>query len=141
MIEVTPDIHIDASEIRFAFIKGTGPGGQNVNKVATTVQLRFDLQRNHSLPEPVRRRLIQMAGRSLNREGTLVITVRTHRRQDQNRQEAMARLLKMIRQASRKPKVHRPTRIPPASRLKRLENKRRRSQTKSRRQSARADED
>ncbi|MCP4749706.1 MAG: aminoacyl-tRNA hydrolase [Proteobacteria bacterium] len=130
MIQITKDIAIDDKEIRLEFIRASGPGGQNVNKVASAVQLRFDVKNSKSLPDDVRERLSRLAGKSLTKDGILVLTARRFRRQERNRLDALDRLVGLLRRAARKPKIHRKTRPPFASKLNRLENKRRRSKTK-----------
>jgi len=130
MIRVTSAIAIDESEIHEEFIRASGPGGQNVNKVATAVQLRFDVAGSPSLPEEVRERLIGLAGRRVTGDGVLVIDARRYRSQDRNRADALDRLIELIRQAARKPGTRRKTRPTRASRLRRLAAKRRHSQTK-----------
>jgi ribosome-associated protein len=130
MIRVTRRIALDEGEVRFAFVRSSGPGGQNVNKVATAVQLRFDVRRSPSLPEDVRERLIRLAGRRVTGEGVLVLEARRFRTQERNRRDALERLLQWIRRAAQPPKVRRPTRPPAASREQRREEKRRRSETK-----------
>jgi len=133
MIQVTPKIAIGEDELRVTFVLAAGPGGQNVNKVATSAQLRFDAAHSPSLPEPVKRRLLALAGRRATREGVIIIQARRHRTQPRNRADAEARLLALIRRAAAKTKTRHPTRPTAASRRKRLEAKRRRSLTKSRR--------
>ena len=130
MIPVTPTISLDESEILETFIRGSGPGGQNVNKVATAVQLRFDVRRSPSLPEEVRLRLERLSGKRLTLEGVLVITAQRHRTQERNREDALNRLLDLIRQATERPKPRRPTRPTLASKKRRLEAKGRRAEVK-----------
>jgi ribosome-associated protein len=133
MLTITPELAIDESELEESFVRASGPGGQNVNKVATAVQLRFDVRRSPSLPEPVRARLLRLAASRLNADGVLLIEARQFRTQEQNRREARRRLVALLRQAVREPKPRRPTKIPAAARQKRLEHKRRRGQLKHQR--------
>jgi ribosome-associated protein len=130
LIQVTPAIAIDEVEIETRFIQASGPGGQNVNKVATAVQLRFNVCGSPSLPQPVRARLAQLAGQRLTTSGVLVITARTHRSQERNRQEALERLITLIRQAAQPPRPRRATRPSAAEKRRRLESKGRRGQLK-----------
>lgn len=138
MIPITPEIVLDEREVEESFVRASGPGGQNVNKLATAVQLRFDLRRSPSLPEAVRARLARLAGRRLTDEGVLVITARRHRTQEQNRRDALARLVELIRRAAVPPTPRRPTRPTAASRQRRLEAKRRRAALKKERRSGRS---
>src|SRR3954469_6320644 len=110
MIRITDQIAIDEREIEESFIRSSGPGGQNVNKLATAVQLRFDVRGSPSLPSDVRTRLERLAGRRLTGEGVLVITAQRHRTQERNRQDALDRLIELIRTAAVAPKPRRPTR-------------------------------
>jgi ribosome-associated protein len=130
IIRVTPAISIDESEIREHFIRASGPGGQNVNKVATAVQLRFNLAGSPSLPRDVRERLVRLAGRRMTEEGILVIEARRFRTQERNRQDALDRLIRLIQKAAEKPKTRRKTRPTPASKKRRLDTKHKRSETK-----------
>jgi ribosome-associated protein len=130
MIRVTPTISIDEREIEESFIRSSGPGGQNVNKLATAVQLRFDVRRSPALPDDVRARLERLAGRRLTRDGVLIITAQQYRTQERNRQDALDRLLEMIREAAVRPVPRRPTKPTAGSRKRRLEGKRRRSAIK-----------
>ncbi len=141
MIQITPSLAIDESEIQEDFIRTSGPGGQNVNKVATGVQLRFDVVNSPSLPEEVRERLIRLAGRRISKEGILRIDARRFRTQEQNRRDALDRLIKLIRKASEEPKPRRKTKPSPASKERRLEIKRHRSEIKRTRRSVSPSED
>jgi ribosome-associated protein len=130
MIQITPTLALDESEIQIDYVQSSGPGGQNVNKVATAAKLRFDVAGSPSLPEEIRERLLALAGKHITREGWLVIDARSYRTQERNRQDAIDRLVKWIRRAARPPKPRRPTRVPRASKRRRLEAKRRRSKLK-----------
>lgn len=134
MIRITPRIAIDEREIDESFIRASGPGGQNVNKLSTAVQLRFDVRGSPSLPDDVRARLARLAGSRLTRDGVLVLTAQSHRTQARNRAEALERLVELIRQASIRPIKRRPTRPTKASRERRIEGKKRRSGIKTLRQ-------
>lgn len=123
LIRIDPRLSIDESEITESFIQASGPGGQNVNKVATAVELRFDVARSPSLPEGVRRRLMALAGRRLTQEGVLVLFARQYRTQERNRADALARLIDLIRDAATPPTIRRPTRPTLASKQRRLEAK------------------
>ena len=130
MIRVNTRIELDEREIREDFVRASGPGGQNVNKVSTAVQLRFDVARSPSLPEPVRARLKTLAGRRLTREGVLILSSERYRSQRHNRDDAMARLLELIREACEMETPRRPTRPTLASGQRRLDSKQRRGETK-----------
>lgn len=130
MIRITENISIKENEIQEEFILSSGPGGQNVNKVATAVKLRFDAAHSPSLPEEVRDRLMHLAGKRLTEEGVIVIDARRFRSQDRNRQDARERLAALIRQAVARPKPRRKTRPTAASQERRLEEKHRRSKIK-----------
>jgi ribosome-associated protein len=129
-IAITSDIAIDDSELEESFMQATGPGGQNVNKVATAVQLRFDAQNTTSLPDAVRRRLLALAGKRLTKDGVLVLTARQFRTQERNRADARARLVALLQEAADIPIPRRPTRPPRSSKKKRLEQKGARGQLK-----------
>jgi ribosome-associated protein len=130
MIEVTPEISIDEGELQLEFVRASGPGGQNVNKVSSSVQLRFDVRNSPSLPGAVRERLARLAGSRLTTEGVLVLEAKQFRTQEQNRQDAIERLVSLVRRAAEKPKPRRPTRPTLESRRRRLESKRRRGELK-----------
>jgi ribosome-associated protein len=130
MIRITPSISVKENEIQEEFVLASGPGGQNVNKVATAVKLRFDAAHSPSLPEDVRDRLMRLAGKRLTEEGFIIIHARRFRSQDRNRQDARERLAALIRQAAQRPKRRRRTRPTAASIERRLEDKRRRGQIK-----------
>lgn len=130
MIQVTNSISIDEDELQESFIRASGPGGQNVNKVESAVQLRFDVRNSPSLPEDVKARLERIAGKRLTNDGVLIITAQRFRMQERNREDAVARLVEMIRQATERPKPRRPTRPTLASKKRRLEAKGRRSEIK-----------
>jgi len=130
MIHITRTITIDESEIQEYFVRASGPGGQNVNKVATTVQLRFDVANSRSLPEEVRKRLISLAGNRITEDGILIIDARRFRTQGRNREDANDRLVELIRNAAQRPKIRRKTRPTLASKIRRLESKRRGAESK-----------
>ena len=129
-IAVTESISIDDDELHETFVLASGPGGQNVNKVSSAVQLRFDVARSPSLDSDVRARLSQLSGQRLTKDGVLVITARAHRSQERNRADARERLFELIRHAAEPPKPRRPTRPPKASKRRRLESKKIRGQVK-----------
>lgn len=126
MIRVNAKISIDEREIAESFVRASGPGGQNVNKLSTAVQLRFDVRHSPSLPPDVAARLERLAGSRLTREGVLVIIAQRHRTQVRNRQDALARLIDLIRRAAVPPMPRRPTKPTAAARERRIEGKKRR---------------
>ena len=134
MIEVTPQISLDESELTESFVRSSGPGGQNVNKVSSAVQLRFDARHSPSLPNDVAIRLMKLAGSRLTKDGVIVIIAQQHRQQERNRADARERLFDMIRQAAIPPVPRRATRVPKSEKKKRLEGKKRRSEIKRHRQ-------
>ena len=122
-IPVTRTISIDPSEIEEIFVRGTGPGGQNVNKVSSAVQLRFDLLNSPSIPEPMKRRVAAIAGKRLTKDGVIVLTANSHRDQPMNRAEAQARLVALLAEGAHVPKPRVATRPTLASKKRRLEGK------------------
>ena len=130
MIRITDDIAIDDREISERFVRASGPGGQNVNKVATAVELRFDV-RGSALPPDVKQRLGVLAGQRLTADGVLLLDCRVHRTQGQNREDALARLIALLQRAARRPKTRRPTRPKAGAREKRLATKKRRGTVKA----------
>ena len=130
MIRVTNNIALGEDEIEEQFIRSSGPGGQNVNKVATAVQVRFDVARSPNLPEPVRERLKRLAGRRLTGDGVLVIDARRYRTRERNRRDALDRLVALVRKAAIAPTPRKATRPTAASRRRRLEGKQRRGALK-----------
>ena len=140
MIRVSPSLAIEDAEIEERFVRASGPGGQNVNKVATAVELRFDAARSPSIDDATRERLRTLAGNRMTADGVLVIDARRHRTQAQNREDARRRLLELIRQAAIKPKRRRKTRPTAQAKERRIESKRHRSEAKRQRRPVRGDE-
>jgi ribosome-associated protein len=130
MIRVNAHISLDEREIEESFVRASGPGGQNVNKLATAVQLRFDVRGSPSLSEAVRTRLERLAGTRLTRDGVLVIIAQSYRTQGRNRQDALDRLIDLIQRAAIEPRLRRPTRPTKASRERRVEAKKHRAGVK-----------
>ncbi len=135
MISITDTISIHEFELSESFVRASGPGGQNVNKVSSAVQLRFDARHSPSLPNDVAVRLMRIAGKRLTKEGVIVIVAQQHRTQERNREDARDRLFAMIRQAAIRPTPRRPTKVPKAQRRERLETKKHRSGIKNLRRS------
>lgn len=134
MLEITPDFHIDERELQFEYIRASGPGGQNVNKVATAAQLRFDV-RSSSLPEEAKARLISLAGKRVSSGGILMIEAKRFRTQEQNRADAIRRFVELARKSLSKPKARARTKPTKAAREKRLKEKKARGEIKRIRQS------
>lgn len=133
MIPVTPTLGLDERDLEERFIRAAGPGGQNVNKVSTAVELRFNVNGYTALPEDVRVRLEKLAGRRLTLDGEIVIRADEHRTQDRNRSEALARLVALVEKATHRPKPRKPTKVPKAQKQKRLEHKAKRGDIKAKR--------
>lgn len=129
-IKISDQLAVDDAEVRFNYIQSSGPGGQNVNKVASAVQLRFDVRGSPSLPEDIRLRLERLAGKRVSEDGILVIEARRYRTQEHNRQDALDRLAALIRKAAEKPKLRKRTRPTAEAKKKRLDEKRRRGDIK-----------
>jgi ribosome-associated protein len=140
-IPVTPNLNLDEAEIGLSFIRSSGPGGQNVNKVSSAVQLRFNARSSPSLPNAVAVRLMSIAGKRLTLEGEIVITANQHRTQEMNRKDAIDRLVEMIRQATVAPKKRVKTKPTKAARKERTDSKKKRSAVKSHRRVGRGDWD
>jgi ribosome-associated protein len=130
MLQVTDTITIEEREIQLEFIRASGPGGQKVNKVATAVQLRFDVRNSPSLPEEVRTRLIGLAGSRVTEAGVLIINARRYRTQERNREDALDRFVELVRQAAKAPQQRKKSKPTLASKMRRLEIKRRLSEKK-----------
>jgi ribosome-associated protein len=123
MIRISPSIALDESELQMTFVRSSGPGGQNVNKVATAVQLRFHVPSSPSLPEEVRQRLMQIAANRISSDGDLIISAQRFRTQEQNRQDAIERLVELVRRATRRPTPRLATKPTRASKQRRLDQK------------------
>ena len=136
MIKINKNISLNENELKFEFIRSSGPGGQNVNKVATAVQLRFDVFDSVSLPDDVKERIKAAAGKKINKEGILIIEAKRYRTQDKNRQDALKRLLELIEKSSVKIKKRVKTKAPASSNLKRITDKKKTSEKKKNRRIA-----
>ncbi len=133
MIKITPRISINDSELLFKYIRSSGPGGQNINKVSTAAQLRFNVM-NSSLPAELKNRLLKIAARRINAAGEIIIEARSHRSQERNRSDAVNRFIQLVQKALQRPKARRKTRPTAASMVKRIGNKKRRGELKRSRQ-------
>ncbi len=141
MIQVTPEISIDENEVELDFIRSSGPGGQNVNKVSTSVQLRFNIATSPNLPTRVRERLIRLAGAKVTSDKVLIIQASNYRSQEKNRQDAISRLVKLIEEASKEPKERRKTKPTFESKRRRLESKKRKGLIKKMRRAPNLSDD
>ena len=141
MLIISPRLAIEEDELEEQFVRASGPGGQNVNKVSSAVQLRFDLVGSPALPPEVKQRAARLAGRRLTREGVLVVIAQRFRTQERNRADARERLAAILRQAADPPPIRRPTRVPRAAKRQRLADKRRRAEKKAQRGSLAPDAD
>ena len=135
MIRITDAISIDESDIEESFVRASGPGGQNVNKLSTAVQLRFDIMHSPHLPDDVRQRAARLAGRRLTKEGVIVLIAQRHRTQERNRADALERLVALLQEAAVRPTPRRATRPTRASRERRIDTKKRRADVKRLRKS------
>jgi ribosome-associated protein len=130
MIEISHHIHLEDEELHLDYIRSAGPGGQNVNKVATACQLRFDVRQSPSIPEPIKVRLIKLAGSRMTDDGVLVLEAKRYRTQEQNRADAILRLTTLIQKATIEPKTRRPTRPSLSAKAERVDSKKKRGETK-----------
>ena len=133
-MQITPTLTILDSELSFSFVRASGPGGQNINKVATAVQLRFDVRNSASLPADLKERLIKLSGARMTQDGELLIEAKRYRTQEQNRADALLRLTGLLEKAARRPRIRRATRPSLAARAKRIETKKKRGVIKKQRQ-------
>ena len=141
MIQITDTVWFNEDEIQLDFMRSSVPGGQNVNKVSTAVQLRFNVHQSDTLTEEIRQRLIQIAGRKMTEDGVLIIKAQRFRSQEKNRKDALDRLVELIRKATIKPKPRRKTRPSPAARERRLSTKKKRGEIKRQRRAVKLSKD